>query len=135
MKLELDKSYLTRNGKKAKVIYTEKVGDEYPVVALINSHDVDTIHTYTKDGRYDVDEANDPYDLVEEYSFWYDVEVDTPILVKLNKEYAYEKRHFAKYEDGKVYFWGNGKTSWTVDETSDVNTWKYAKLAEDGYDD
>ena len=45
---------------------------------------------------------------------WGKVEVDTPILVKSS-------------EDGNIYAWCNGRTSWN--ETS-IYAWKYAKLAE-----
>ena len=43
----------------------------------------------------------------------------------INGEWS--KRYFAKYEDGKVYTWINGRTSWN--ETG-IYAWKYAKLAE-----
>lgn len=68
--------------------------------------------------------------LMEEYEEpdvdWSKVEVDTPILVgDYNKNWY--KRYFAKYENGKVYAWANGRTSWNE---SVVNSFEYAKLAE-----
>lgn len=60
---------------------------------------------------------------------WSKVAVDTPILVSDNGK-NWHKRHFAKYEDGKVYAWKEGKTSWTRWTRDDVMIWKYAKLAE-----
>lgn len=69
---------------------------------------------------------------VEEYEEpeidWSQVEVDTPILVKYSESTNWQKRHFAKYENGIVYAWNNGETSWTTVAMTD---WKYAKLAED----
>ena len=69
--------------------------------------------------------------LMEEYkepeTDWSKVEVDTPILVKDSRDGEWVKRYFAKYEDGDVYAWDVGRTSWSADG---VNTWKYAKLAE-----
>ena len=59
---------------------------------------------------------------------WSKVAVDTPILVRDSEEEAWRKRHFAKYENGKVYAWGNGTTSWC--EFSSMVNWKMAKLAE-----
>lgn len=59
---------------------------------------------------------------------WSKVEVDTKVLVSDNAENWYP-RHFAKYEDGKVYSWVRGKTSYTADE-DECNTWKYTKLEE-----
>lgn len=59
---------------------------------------------------------------------WSKVKVDTPILVRDYESYKWTKRYFAKFEDGKVYAWQVGATSWTAD--SKLNPWKYAKLAE-----
>ena len=61
---------------------------------------------------------------------WSKVKVDTPILVRDNAEQDWIKRHFAKFENRKVYAWLNGTTSWSADNEYDVNYWKYAKLAE-----
>ena len=73
--------------------------------------------------------------LLEEYeepkkpeTDWSNVEVDTPILVRDDRATAsWFRRYFAKYEDGKVYAWDGGKTSWNKDC---MTSWKYAKLAE-----
>ena len=59
---------------------------------------------------------------------WNKVEVDTPILVRNSEDEELLKRYFAKYENGTVYAWSCGCTSWS--ETV-MNNWKYAKLAED----
>lgn len=61
---------------------------------------------------------------------WSKVEVDTPILVRTVEGAEWTKRHFAKYEDGMVYVWNNGKTSWTALDNECVTPWQYAKLAE-----
>ena len=59
---------------------------------------------------------------------WSKVEVDTPILVRDFEGSDWFRRHFAKYENGTVYAWDGGDTSWSgVDVMTD---WKYAKLAE-----
>lgn len=60
---------------------------------------------------------------------WSKVEVDTPVLVSNdNKEWI--KRYFARYEDGNVYCWLSGKTSWTAICELSVGHWDYTKLAE-----
>ena len=71
--------------------------------------------------------------LMEDYeepeTDWSKVEVDTPILVR-NDDYAttsWLRRYFAEYDDGVVYTWNCGCTSWS--ETV-MSPWKYAKLAE-----
>lgn len=61
---------------------------------------------------------------------WSKVKVDTPILVRDYESSEWTKRHFAKYENGRVYAWKEGKTSWSAVNEHNVNSWKYAKLAE-----
>ena len=67
--------------------------------------------------------------LLEEYEEvdWSKVEVDTPILVRDCECEKWLKRYFAEYDDGAVYAWNCGCTSWS--ETV-MTPWKYAKLAE-----
>ena len=59
---------------------------------------------------------------------WNEVKVDTPILVRADEEEAWDRRYFAKYENGHVYAWVGGCTSWTEENAS---AWKYAELLED----
>lgn len=69
--------------------------------------------------------------LLDEYeepeTDWSKVEVDTPILVRVFEGEGWKKRYFAKYENGTVYAWIGGGTSWTTEAMTD---WSYAKLAE-----
>ena len=58
---------------------------------------------------------------------WSKVEVDTPILVRQGNNETWLERHFANYENGDVYAWVDGQTSWTGEGKI---KWKYAKLAE-----
>lgn len=61
---------------------------------------------------------------------WSKVPVDTKIYVKDKIEGEWDKRYFAKYEDGIIYAWEAGGTSWSCD-TTDVTRWRYVKLAEE----
>lgn len=67
--------------------------------------------------------ANSEY--VEPSVDWSKVAVDTPILVTYSGIHQWVKRHFAKYENGRVYAWNHGKTSWSSDRCT---RWKLAKL-------
>ena len=71
---------------------------------------------------------------VEEYEEpevdWSQVEVDTPILVRDSENTEWLKKYFAKYENGQVYVWNLGRTSWTAPNDKSVSAWPYAKLAE-----
>ena len=59
---------------------------------------------------------------------WSKVAVDTPILVSNNGDY-WRRRYFAKYENGMVYAFNGGKTSWSNHGEEPI-AWEYAKLAE-----
>lgn len=61
---------------------------------------------------------------------WSNVAVDTPIYVRRSEDEQWKKRHFAKYEYGKVHTWCDGTTSWSSD--ADITcVWEFAKLAEE----
>lgn len=72
--------------------------------------------------------------LLEEYeepeTDWSKVKVDTPILVRADEAIPWARRYFAKYEDGIVYVWNLGRTSWSADNNENMSAWPYAKLAE-----
>ena len=61
---------------------------------------------------------------------WSKVAVDTPILVRDFEDGKWIKRHFAHFEDDKVYAFDDGRTSWTSECHDDTTSWLYAKLAE-----
>ena len=66
---------------------------------------------------------------VEQYVDWSKVAVDTPICVRRSENEQWKKRHFAKYEYGRVHTWCDGATSWSSDADITV-IWEFAKLAE-----
>ena len=64
---------------------------------------------------------------------WSKVEVDTPVLVRDGENNEWQRSYFAKYEDGFVYTWIAGATSWTAvgyEKGGNMYRWNYAKLAE-----
>ena len=70
----------------------------------------------------------------EEVVDWSKVPVDTKILVSgfindAGEVIEWKKRHFAKYENGIVYAWNDGKTSFTAEHNMN---WEFAKLYEEG---
>ena len=69
--------------------------------------------------------------LCEEYQEpsvdWSKVAVDTKVLVSDDGE-KWFNRYFAEFDDGRVYVWSYGGTSWSNNLTSPYN---YAKLAEE----
>ena len=65
---------------------------------------------------------------VEDEVDWDEVEVDTKVLVRNNPDDNWLKRHFAKYDDGKVYVFKDGRTSWS---DNGITHWEETKLWED----
>ena len=61
---------------------------------------------------------------------WSKVPVDAKIYVRGYDEDDWEKRHFSKYLNGRVYAFSDGKTSFSVTHGNDDHSWYYAKLAE-----
>lgn len=62
---------------------------------------------------------------------WSKVSVDTKILVRDSENEAWRKRHFAKFENGKIYTWNDGRSSFTTFEPELTSWWNQGKLAED----
>lgn len=58
---------------------------------------------------------------------WSKVAVDTPIRVN-EMDMISVKRHFAKFENDRVYYYSNGRTSWSF-ESIDRIAPKYVRLA------
>ena len=79
---------------------------------------------YCTDGRKKC--ANSKY--VKPSVDWSKVAVDTPILVNDSNDHEWLKRYFAKYENGSVYAWDNGATSWS--SNGYTVSWELAKLPE-----
>ena len=69
------------------------------------------------------------YKELEQQVDWSKVAVDTPILVRDLGNNRWRKRYFAKYENGNVFAWNDGKTSWS-NYDGEPTVWNYAKLAD-----
>lgn len=60
---------------------------------------------------------------------WSKVPIDTKVIV-WDVSTVKRKRYFAKYQDGKIYTYMEGATSWS-DENAPMVGWPYGRLAED----
>ena len=65
---------------------------------------------------------------IDDETDWSKVEVDTKVLVRDRPNDDWVKRYFAKYEDGEVYVFKNGRTSWN--DVGITQHWKETKLWE-----
>ena len=50
------------------------------------------------------------------------------MLVKDFEHDKWQKRYFCKYEDGMIYCWCCGTTSFSANEVNDFVGWKYVEL-------
>ena len=64
----------------------------------------------------------------EEIVDWTKVKIDTLIKVRDKIEDKWIKRYFAKYENGFIYVWENGATSFTTDNENRTRIYKYARV-------
>ena len=90
-----------------------------------------SVYLVSDDTGEDIEDIYNFYSLLygeyEEVVNWDKVDVDTKILVSVSGKNR-EKRYFAKYENGKVYFFSCGASSYSVDDISNVLSWEYVKL-------
>lgn len=118
-------THRTRDGRhKARILTTDLLGTTPVVVALLNEDHTECVVLYNADLLcYDSDPR---LDLVAR-SFWEDVVIDTKILVREDEEWY--NRYFSHYDNGQVYAFDGGATSWSSNKLN-VVAWKQAKLAE-----
>lgn len=68
---------------------------------------------------------------VEPVVDWSNVAVDTKVYVRDSDSDPWEPRYFAKFEDGKIFVWTNGATSFSRNSVCGSSWWNQGKLAED----
>jgi hypothetical protein len=123
-------THKTKDGQLARILTTDLKtphGGQPVLAAIVKPYGYETLHSYTSDLKFYTDGRDSAMDLVE-CSPWDDVAVDTKVLVRNHGCNAWCNRYFAKYENGKVYAFDSGGTSWSSD--GDMVAWDQAKLAE-----
>ena len=106
---------------------TTFIGDHYieryrENLTFINDEDyIAKIYENTPDGLKLIWDRKDFVD-------WSKVPVDTKVLIK---GYCGDwlNRYFAKYENGKIYTWDCGATSWSATSNKAISEWDEVKLA------
>ena len=92
----------------------------------------DYIHvSWLPKGNFFMNEGYD-LDIVSEWTEPHPAEsweVDKKILVS-NDEYVWYKKYFAKFENGTIFAWAYGQTSWSG-SFNELTEYKYAKSAEE----
>lgn len=62
---------------------------------------------------------------------WSKVPVDTKVFVRDYDSQPWGPRYFAKFENGKIYTWNDGRSSFTSLEPRTTSWWNQVKLAEE----
>jgi hypothetical protein len=62
---------------------------------------------------------------------WSKVPVDTKVFIRDSDSQPWRPRYFAKFENGKIYTWNDGRSSFTSLEPGATSWWNQGKLAED----
>ena len=103
------------------VLYTD-VYETSVTLKGVNNNDIKMMYDLSDLLDFDFEEVVD----------WSKVPVDTKILVANftgnDYEIVWKKRHFAKYENGKIYAWTYGATSFSVDSDDLCTRWDFVKL-------
>ena len=107
--------------------YTDNNGDKWVVNDFFDLENIQT--------GFPIQEEHTLHGLLnltfEKVIDWSKVPVDTKILVKDEGCSPWEKRHFAKCKNGRVYAWCDGRTSFTARDNIDYFGWDCAKLYEE----
>lgn len=124
MNNEITYTHRTRSGLKARILSTDIKANCPVLAAILHGDNTERIVQLYRDLSVSLD-ALSAFDLFE-YNAWQDVAVDTAVYVSSSPSTeCWKRRHFAKFEQGKVYVWEDGRTSWT---TLTSIAYKYAKL-------
>lgn len=97
------------------------------------SEDLLALHSDRKMDIMKIYDVDDKLIWEREEIDWSKIPVDTKVLVRNSQDQEWECRYFAKYENGKIYTFVHGATSWSswsTGELSSVISWEEAKLIE-----
>jgi hypothetical protein len=126
-------THRTKNGHLARIICVNYATEDYPILSLILSPDgSETTGMYTHDLHYYFDKEESYNDLIKgtepsvPKTDWSKVKVDTLIWVKTSFG-CWLRRYFCKYEDGAVWAYNDGCTSFT---TEYYTAWSEASLTD-----
>ena len=117
------------------VMKRENLGKEYTAegIEFVLIESISSLWLENKETQEDIEDMFNLNEILQmefkEIVDWSKVPVDTKILVSDNGKLWY-KRHFAKYENGSVHVFPDGRSSFTTEESDIIYPWKYAKLCE-----
>lgn len=121
LKLEVGKVYINADGRKVRIICTDRTAEGAPCVGLVGWDGHEVIRSYGKDGT-----GLTSCDLVREFDPLGELPVDTPVWVRDDPDGEWKPRHYAGYKDerGRYVAFIDGKTSHS-DEGGPKIGWTY----------
>ena len=94
LKLETGKTYIDADGRKVRIICTDRAQEGAPCVGLVDLDGREAIHSYEKDGT-----GVTNCGLVSEYDPLEKLPVDTPVWVRDDPDGVWKPRHYAGYKN------------------------------------
>lgn len=126
MKLDLGKTYVDRDGRRVRIICTDRVSaDGVPVIGLIKFSDGhESICTYAEDGLSAVS-------IIRETTPWDNLQIDDLVFVWDNYPTTEDGlRHFSGLNVyGYPTTFNNGANSATVTDKYGITTWEHCRKA------
>ena len=122
---DTNKKYITNyKGEEMIVKVVECCGGEYDMVRVIKSDEREYRDKGLTEFMYMSEIVNLEF---EEIVDWSKIPIDTLVEVSDDGE-KFIKRHFAKYERGMIFVWGDGRSSKTAYSENDVVKWEIANI-------
>lgn len=132
LKLDENIEYRTRGGKKA-IYIGYKLGGCRPHLFIVKGECADGGDfpiAVTSEFKYIDDNHDYHLDIINYYTDWNAVEVDTKVFVRDSESDNWIPRYFSEYKNGKVYTFPDGATSFSSTSPGMRPYWHHAKLAE-----
>ena len=111
------RTYFTRDGKIARILCTNREGNDHPIVGLVYFPELnrEELHSWNLDGTLLATGYESPYDLMPEDS-WKELPIDQPVLFQTMSDETWHKGHFAGVHNNHLplVFIG-GRSRWTSD--------------------
>ena len=120
--------YVTRDGRKVVVVAVNLRG-ECPVLGYIAEDNWDSACTWGADGRAYNPPSEHPRDIVDRWSPWANLDIDTPVWVREGMWEEWSPRHFAGVKEGKPMCWANGLTSHTAEDRKEEEPLVWGELS------
>lgn len=114
---------------KSKPLFTnDKFIENMMLYDLLSGYEYKIGRTIMNDEEYCID-IGEKLNIID----WSTVKVDTKIRVREYEDDLWRRRYFACYENGKVYAYDSGKTSWSAGTVncSDLVPWNFAEVVDE----